>query len=385
MADSGPVAFWSYSHDDNEKARDAILGLAKLICDEYSLITGEELGLFVDTRIKWGELWRERIDNELVSTTFLIPVVTPRYFTRDECLRELFEFTERAKSIGVDELVCPILYVDVPDLDEQSDDPAKALIAKARYEDWTRLRLAGPDAAEHVGAVHTVALRLDEVSKRVAERQVVREVASTEEGAKEEVDATLAETVEAIRKLLPEWTEAMEKDSVLREQFLAADRVLEKRRQKAETGPAGARFVIAARQVQEYLPIVEARAKLSRRLLSIGTELGPLVRRLMGIVKEHPEERGVAAEVWSEIDPLSDVYIEHDMSRMVGVADWARRHSHETRGMLTLAQACDRSDRLARELGQQIGEWSDQAEVLVGADDGEGANEEPTEDETGPD
>jgi hypothetical protein len=111
-----PIAFLSYSHEDDEKARGGIVALARLIGDEYSLLTGDELHLFVDKDIKWGEAWRERIDNALVATTFFVPVVTPRYFTREECLRELFEFAERAKGLGVDDLICPILYAPVEGL-----------------------------------------------------------------------------------------------------------------------------------------------------------------------------------------------------------------------------------------------------------------------------
>ena len=46
MSTAKPAAFWSYAHEDDEKARGGILELAKLISDEYSLLKGEELRLF---------------------------------------------------------------------------------------------------------------------------------------------------------------------------------------------------------------------------------------------------------------------------------------------------------------------------------------------------
>jgi hypothetical protein len=364
MSEAGPVAFWSYAHDDNEKSRGAILHLAELIRDEYSLVTGEELGLFIDTRIKWGELWRERIDHALVSTTFLIPVVTPRYFTREECLRELFEFAERAKSLGVGELICPLLYVSVEDLEEDSADPGKALVAKAQYEDWRQLRLKGVDSPEHVEAVHKVALRLAEVAKKVAERQVAREATLGSEEAADEAHVSLEETVGRIREILPKWAEVVEKDSLLREQFYAADEILEGQRAKAKRRPSGARFMVAARQVREYIPLVEGRHEVAQRLLALATQLGPLYRQLFDIVREHPEESDVLREVWKEFSDAGDVYIDHTKDQTIAVAAWARQHSHETRGMLTLAKACEEVDRLKRELGIQFEEWSEGQEAL---------------------
>ncbi len=108
------AGFWSYAHDDDILDGGAILELAHAIEEEYNLLSGEPLELFVDrSSIAWGDKWRERIDSALSQTTFFIPIITPRYFTRTECRRELLEFAGKAKSLGVDELLLPILYVEV--------------------------------------------------------------------------------------------------------------------------------------------------------------------------------------------------------------------------------------------------------------------------------
>jgi hypothetical protein len=355
MTNAQPAAFWSYAHEDDEKANGAILKLAELVSDEYSLLTGKELRLFIDTDIKWGEEWQQRIDNALVATTFFIPIVTPRYFTREECLRELFEFTRRASALGIDDLVCPVLFVPVDDLVEGSSDPAKAQIARAQYEDWTRLRLKGPGSPEHIEAVHGLAARLVDVADRVAKRQVAQET----ERSDENVQASLGDILSEIRRVLPEWQAITETDSVVREQFLAADRLLEERRMKASRRASGARFVIAAKQVQEYMPLIERRAELQDQLLLISATLGPLLTRLFEVAKEHPEEKSLVEAVWQEVTGATDAYVQHDdESSMIAVSKWAKRHSHETRGMLTLADACSRSDRHARELVAQISSWN---------------------------
>src|SRR3712207_1805690 len=87
------AAFWSYAHDDNKFDGDRVLRLAESLKQEYSLLTGGAFNIFVDrTSIAWGEEWRARIDAALTSTTFFIPIISPRYFQRAECRRELLDF-----------------------------------------------------------------------------------------------------------------------------------------------------------------------------------------------------------------------------------------------------------------------------------------------------
>ena len=65
--------------------------------------------------IKWGDEWKNKIDSSLASVAFFIPVLTPRYFMSPECRSELQYFARRATSLGLKELVLPLLYLDVPD------------------------------------------------------------------------------------------------------------------------------------------------------------------------------------------------------------------------------------------------------------------------------
>jgi hypothetical protein len=80
MSTEAVAGFWSYAHDDNKLDDGAILRLAQLIMDEYNLLSGNQLHLFIDHHsIAWGQEWRERIDKALSQTTFFIPIITPRY------------------------------------------------------------------------------------------------------------------------------------------------------------------------------------------------------------------------------------------------------------------------------------------------------------------
>jgi hypothetical protein len=80
MGNEAAAGFWSYTHEDDMLDGGAILQLSHLIMQEYNLLSGEPLNLFVDRNdIIWGEEWRKRIDSSLTETTFFIPIITPRY------------------------------------------------------------------------------------------------------------------------------------------------------------------------------------------------------------------------------------------------------------------------------------------------------------------
>ena len=150
MLDEQVVCFWSYASDDDRLDDGNILTLASLVQEEYALITGESLTVFVDRKaIAWGEKWRERVDSSFAQTTFLIPIITPRYFSRPECRRELLAFAGKTVTLGLEKQLLPILYVDVPSLAPENPDEAVALVALAQYVDWRSFRLMEPESREY--------------------------------------------------------------------------------------------------------------------------------------------------------------------------------------------------------------------------------------------
>ncbi len=169
-----PSGFVSYVHQDNDKSGGKLLRLVDQIEDEFSLITGEDLALFIDRRsIEWGEEWRQRIESALQDTTFFIPIVTPKFFQSTECRSELMKFAGFARSMGAEELLLPIIFVGVDDLNEDSPDEAKALIARTHYVNWSQLRLVDDKSAEYQQAVNDLATRLATVSAAYAEKAAV--------------------------------------------------------------------------------------------------------------------------------------------------------------------------------------------------------------------
>ncbi|MDQ7794519.1 MAG: toll/interleukin-1 receptor domain-containing protein [bacterium] len=160
--------FWSYVRRDDEIEGGRISALAALVQDQYELLTGgEKLPLFLDRdAIEWGQHWKTVIDKSLASTTFFIPVLTPAYFESPECRRELQEFIRKAKRLGYEDLLMPLLYVNVPGFpNELSQDPLIRSLRQFQYEDWTELSLADPSSPQHRKGVRRLALRLRQANQ----------------------------------------------------------------------------------------------------------------------------------------------------------------------------------------------------------------------------
>ncbi|HEY3611371.1 MAG TPA: hypothetical protein VGL06_28015 [Pseudonocardiaceae bacterium] len=148
--------FWSYAEADNEYERNRIVRLAELVRSEYSLITGEDLGLCTDRAAG-----RQQEDG-----AFFVPIITPRYFNQPECRAELLDFTRKARLLGAAQLIVPIVYTHTPALaDPRTPDEAVALVRRMRHEKWHDLRTDDETSAAHRRAVARLAARLAEIGR----------------------------------------------------------------------------------------------------------------------------------------------------------------------------------------------------------------------------
>jgi len=167
------VGFWSYVHADDAAEGGRIRQLASDLREQYALISGEPIDIFVDRdALAWGDDWREQIDSRLASILFFIAVITPRYFLSAECRRELQEFARGAERLGVRELVLPLVYVNVPALQEESPNGdaealVKTLIQRYQWVDWCDLRFEEVTSGAYRRAVAGLAQRLVDANQRV--------------------------------------------------------------------------------------------------------------------------------------------------------------------------------------------------------------------------
>lgn len=113
-----------------------------------------------------GHHWRELLDDAIRKSTFMICIVTPRFFTSAECRSEVEPFSALAERLGRSELLLPIFYIDVPDLDTNGSDPIRALISRAHREDWRDLRLLDRSSSAYRSGVNRI---VKAIQKRKAE------------------------------------------------------------------------------------------------------------------------------------------------------------------------------------------------------------------------
>lgn len=170
---AGEVAgFWSYVHADDACDGGRVLALSRKLRDEYQLQTGDEIDIFVDREsLEWGAEWNQRISSAIEGTTFFIPVITPRYFRSQECRRELLKFAREADRLGLKQLLMPVYWVSVVELENEpqlSSDEAISLVARFQWEDLREARLEDETSSSFRKAVARLAGELALRTARVA-------------------------------------------------------------------------------------------------------------------------------------------------------------------------------------------------------------------------
>ena len=164
MTEIDPARFASYAHADNDQDEQRITEIISRLEGEVQVQTGREFRIFVDRDdIAVGQQWKARIDDSLNEVTFLIPFLTPSFFTSGECRREVERFLEREQDVGRDDLILAVYYISAPVLNNESkrsSDPLAEEFASRQYHDWRDLRFEPLESA-------TVGKRLEEAALQI--------------------------------------------------------------------------------------------------------------------------------------------------------------------------------------------------------------------------
>ena len=148
-----PIAFFSYSHDDDEQDFGRLTRIRERLQGEVSMQWGDKVEIFQDLEMHWGVDWDQRIKSSLDTTIFLIPVVTPRYLKRPACRAELERFIERETALGRNDLILPFYYLNARALEVselRQQDPLAEVLASRQRVDWRSLRHE-PETAPEFG------------------------------------------------------------------------------------------------------------------------------------------------------------------------------------------------------------------------------------------
>lgn len=158
--------FVSYTHQDQDSSTGGdIRQFAADVVDALEGIHGRTVRLFLDVQDgRWGEdLW-SRLDEELQTSTFLLPFITPRYLKSDGCRREFTLFSEATQRGGAEQLLLPLVWIAPPALRaEASSDPVVQRLRSTRYLNVAAARRADRGSAEYGNLVEEVAEQLERV------------------------------------------------------------------------------------------------------------------------------------------------------------------------------------------------------------------------------
>lgn len=159
------VAFLSYAHVDDDHDGGNNTAFRKALEGEVRIQTGRrDIRIFQDRDdIAWGQAWQERVDGSLDVVTFLIPVLTPSFFTSEQCRRELRRFVDRERQLKRGEFVLPVYWISAPVLEDPArqaaDDLARELSAR-QFADWRELRFRRLDDQEVRQTLAALATRI---------------------------------------------------------------------------------------------------------------------------------------------------------------------------------------------------------------------------------
>jgi len=310
--------FWSYTHIDDDADQKRISKLAKDVRSEYEMQTGDSIKLFLDKdAIKWGEIWQNKISESLASIAFFIPVLTPRYFMSAKCRRELQFFARKAIKLGIKELVLPLLYLDVPSLnDEKPTDDILAMVSTFQWEDWRDLRFRDVDSEAYRRGVARLAVRLVEANTKANQTDIpasfFKMEASPEEGAdnNDETPGHL-DLLVAMEEALPLWTKTVEsiiKDiELIGNDFINAVADIN----KADSNGKGfaARLIIARKLSRQLSDPAEriwtASNKFATQLHEVDEGVRIVINQAPMEINQNPESRTLFCEFFQSVHAMS--------------------------------------------------------------------------------
>jgi hypothetical protein len=150
------VGFFSYSRGDDIDSGGKLSDLRAKIDRELATQLGRDhsdmrvgrrernFGLWQDkAAIQYGAEWETKINEGIAEAVFFIPIVTPRAVKSPKCRFEFESFLKRQSSLGRSDLIFPILYVRVPELDDEArwrGNEVLEVVASRQYPKWWRFR-----------------------------------------------------------------------------------------------------------------------------------------------------------------------------------------------------------------------------------------------------
>lgn len=307
--------FWSYAHPDNNADSGRIICLANDLIEQYKMISGDPITLFLDTDIKWGEEWRKTINDNLSLVAFFIPVMTPRYFLSVECRREMHEFSIKATNLGIRELILPLHYVDVPALHDKSEhDDLIKMVRGFQWEDWRDIRFKETTSEGYRKAVFKLAKQLVDANRRSEKSRASVIPPEKSEMPIEIVSDEAPGDLDRLAKFeitLPELSSILTliKDDILQIGKIMNEGTDKIKRADAQSKGFTGRLVIARQMSQQLDEPVEHILKLSNKfstqIHNVDEGFRIIIDQAFSEIKEVPESKSKYDDFFNSVRNLS--------------------------------------------------------------------------------
>ena len=182
------VGFFSYAREDDNNSDGKLSELRDVIRRELSDRLGlpeSKFQLFQDREaIPYGTLWETKIQQAISEFVFFIPIITPRALNSSYCAAEFDLFLQREEELGGrDDLVFPILYVRVPELESEKErkrDSALQLVAKRQYFNYIPHRYKNINATEVAQDIGHFCEKIYDALIKLTPQEEREEIAETE-------------------------------------------------------------------------------------------------------------------------------------------------------------------------------------------------------------
>lgn len=106
MPDNVPTFFFSHSRQDSERWGNYLRRFFDDLQKEVAAATGVDLRSnrigMIDLQIRQGDDWDRVLSGPLGTDKVFIAILSPPYFERDFCGKELFAFVQRSRRLGID-------------------------------------------------------------------------------------------------------------------------------------------------------------------------------------------------------------------------------------------------------------------------------------------
>ena len=265
-------------------------------------------------------------------------MITPRYFLSPECRRELQEFSRGAEA-RIRELILPLLYADVPALNQPSPvDEAIALVKTYQREDWREIRFEDSRSGTYRRAVAALAQRLADAGQRVIAAESERPPPDGQTVATADGEQGTLDLLAAMEEALPELSQTIEgigtEVAVL---GAAAEGATSDIRRGDEQGKGfAARLIIARRVPQELSEPAERILALTNRYTRALYDVDAGVR---AIINNAPRDSAADPSAESAWRTFAEI-----------IATLTQTTNQSVSTLETLTQALSQGESLSRDL-----------------------------------